>query len=189
MDSEANNYNGRLMVPARFVSEAFGYSVYYEGTRGILFVKSKDYTLDSTKITSSNVQEARVAAISLPIQYSFKSNSLAESDQKLNYTYIFAANDATRYIYDNGSVSTVVEIKDNKANAVWQFSTNGIPGYDLYTTLGGQQPSYIAEILDDHFEHFQGRYKAYYKISNGSTKSFTYQPKNYGELIQPIPLQ
>lgn len=26
MDSEANNYNGRMMVPAKFVSEAFGYS-------------------------------------------------------------------------------------------------------------------------------------------------------------------
>lgn len=33
MDSEANNYNGRIMVPAKFVSEAFGYSVYYEKIR------------------------------------------------------------------------------------------------------------------------------------------------------------
>lgn len=188
MDSEANNYNGRMMVPARFVSEAFGYSVYYEGTRGILFVKSKDYTLDTTKLTSSNVQEARLVAISLPIQYSFKSNSLAESDKKINYTYSFAKNDATRYKYDNGSVTTVVEIKDNKANAVWQFSTNGIPGSDLYTTLGGQQPSYIAELLDDYFEYSAGKYKAYYTSSNGSIKSFTYQPKHYGELIQPIPV-
>ncbi|QUL54622.1 copper amine oxidase N-terminal domain-containing protein [Paenibacillus tritici] len=189
MDSEANNYNGRMMVPARFVSEAFGYSVYYEGTRGILFVTSKDYAVDSTKLTSSNIQEARIAAISLPIQYSFKSDRQAESDKNLNYTYIFAANDATRYIYENGSVSTVVEIKNNKANAVWQYSTGGIPGNDLYTTLGGKQPSYIAELHDDYFDNSGGKYKAYYTASDGSTKSFTYQPKNYGEIIQPIPLQ
>ncbi|MHA6532647.1 copper amine oxidase N-terminal domain-containing protein [Paenibacillus sp. BAC0078] len=189
MDSEANNYNGRLMVPARFVSEAFGYSVYYEGTRGILFVTSKDYKPDTAKLTSNNVQEARLAAISLPIQYSFKPNSIAESDKQLNFTYTFAANDATRYIYENKLVTTVVEIKNNTAYAVWQYSTNGIPGYDLYETLGGQQPSYMGELFDDYFDYSAGKYKALYTTSDGSVKSFTYQPENYGEIIQPIPVQ
>lgn len=115
------------MVAARFVSEAFGHSVYYEGTRGILFVTSKDYTVDSTKLTSSNIQEARIAAISLPIQYSFNSDRQAESDKNLTYTYIFAANDATRYIYENGAVSTVIEIKDNKTKAVYGEIIQPIP--------------------------------------------------------------
>ncbi|KAI7273298.1 hypothetical protein KC345_g7016 [Hortaea werneckii] len=148
MDSEAGNYNGRMMVPARFISEAFGYSVYYERTRGILFITSSDYVQDSAALLSGDldVAAARLAAISLPIQYAFTPDPVAESDQSRNYKYTFAANDATRYIYENGLVTTVVEIRNGSAHAVWQYATNGIPGYDLYTTLGGQQPEYMNDI-------------------------------------------
>lgn len=189
MDSEAGNYNGRMMVPVRFVSEAFGYSVYYERTRGILFVTSKDHVQDPAALPNSDIVAARQAAISLPIQYTFTPDPAAESDISRNYTYRFAANDATRYVYDNGQVSTVVEIKDGSAHAVWQFSTNGIPGYDLYTTLGGQQPEYMPEMSHDQFSYFGGGYRASYNTAaDGSYKSFTYQPRNYGEIIQPIPV-
>lgn len=187
MDDTAGNYNGRIMVPVRFVSEAFGYSVYYERTRGILFITSKDYVQDSAALLPGDLAAARLAAISLPIQYAFKPNSTAESDQQRNFTYMFAAHDATRYVYDNGLVSTVVEIKDGSAHAVWQYSTNGIPGYDLYTTLGGQQPEYMNEMSHDSFVFFGGGHRAYYKTADGSVISFPYLTRNYGELIQPIP--
>ncbi|MEK3674556.1 copper amine oxidase N-terminal domain-containing protein [Paenibacillus sp. FSL R10-2771] len=188
LDSEAGNYNGRMMVPARFVSEAFGYSVYYERTRSILFITSKDYVPDTAALLSSDLAAARLAAISLPIQYNFTPVPAAESGQSRNYTYRFAANDATRYVYENALVSTVVEIKDGAAHAVWQYGTNGIPGYDLYTTLGGQQPGYMAEMSHDHFRYFGGGYRASYQTAaDGSYQSFPYFTRNYGEIIQPIP--
>lgn len=187
MDSEAGNYNGRMMVPARFVSEAFGYSVYYERTRGILFISSKDYVQDTAALVSGDLAAARLAAISLPIQYSFTPDSVAESDQSRNYKYTFAAHDATRYTYENGLVTTVVEIKDGSAHAVWQYATNGIPGYDLYTTLGGQQPDYMNDMFHDYFTYFGGGHRSYYTTADGSVASFPYLTRNYGEIIQPIP--
>jgi hypothetical protein len=188
MDNSAGNYNGRIMVPARFVSEAFGYSVYYERTRGILFITSKDYVPDTAALLSSDLAAARLAAISLPIQYTFTPDREAESDKLRNYTYTFAANDATRYIYENGLISTVVEIKNASAHAVWQYGTNGIPGYDLYTTLGGQEPKYMNEMFHDHFSYFGGGYRASYQTAaDGSYQSFPYFTRNYGEIIQPIP--
>lgn len=187
MDSEAGNYNGRIMVPARFVSEAFGYGIYYERTRGILFITSKEYVPDPAKIASTKLHEARLAAISLPIHYSFTPDREAESDRNPNYTYTFAANDATRYTYGNGIVTTVVEIKEGVAEAVWQYNTNGIPGYDLYTTLGGQEPEYMQEMFNNYFSYFGGAYKALYKLADGSVQSFPYQAGNYGDIIQPIP--
>ncbi|WP_151733240.1 copper amine oxidase N-terminal domain-containing protein ['Paenibacillus yunnanensis' Narsing Rao et al. 2020] len=188
MDSEAGNYNGRMMVPARFVSEAFGYSVYYEATRGILFITSQDYIADPAKLNSGNVQEARRAAIALPIQYNFKAAPLAVSDKLLNYSYSFAAGDASRYVYDNGQVTTVVEITNGKAYAVWQYSTGGIPGYDLYTTLGGEQPAYMNDMFNDSFNYSRGKYKAYFKDAAGNVQSFAYTPAHYGEIIQASPV-
>ena len=186
MDSEVNNYNGRLMVPARFVSDAFGYMLYYEKTRGILFVSNKDYTPDLSALKSSNLLKARLTAISLPITYSFKPDKLAETDQSQYYSYAFISNDAARYIYSNGSITTVVEINNGVAKAVWQSVSVNIPGYDL-TTLGGERPDYMDEMIGDYFSYSKGEFIGYYRLSDGSTRTFKYQAKNYGEIIQPIP--
>jgi hypothetical protein len=186
MDSEANNYNGRMMVPAKFVSEAFGYSVYYEKTRGILFIQSEDFIPDLSAINSSDLKQARLAAISLPITYSFKPDVSAESDKSQYYTYTFASKDATRYSYSNGTITTVVEIKDGTANAIWQFSDVNIPGYDT-ATLGGIRPEYIFDMYNDSYNYNNGNYLSYYKLSDGTVKTFKYTGLNYGDIIETIP--
>ncbi|MCJ8015289.1 copper amine oxidase N-terminal domain-containing protein [Paenibacillus sp. KQZ6P-2] len=186
MDSEANNYNGRMMIPAKFVSEAFGYNVYYEKTRGILFIQSKNFAPDLNALNSSDLKQARLAAISLPITYSFKPDVGADSDKSQYYTYTFAASDATRYTYSNGTVTTVVEIKDGIAKAVWQFFEVNIPGYDT-TTLGGNRPEYISDMYNDSFNYNNGTYMGNYKLSDGTVKTFKYKGLNYGDIIQSIP--
>jgi len=186
MDSEANNYNGRMMVPAKFVSEAFGYSLYYEKTRGILFIQSKNFIPDLSAINSSDLKQARLVAISLPINYSFKPDVSAESDNSQYYTYTFASKETTRYTYSNGTVTTVVEINDGTAKAIWQFSDVNIPGYDT-TTLGGSRPEYISDIYNDSYNYNNGTYLGYYRLSDGTVKTFKYTGLNYGDIIQSIP--
>lgn len=186
MDSEANNYNGRMMVPAKFVSEAFGYHVNYEKTRGILFIQSKNFNPDANALNSSDLKQARLAAISLPINYSFKPDPKAESDESSYYTYTFASNDATRYTYSNGNVTTVVEIKNGIAKAVWQFIDADIPGYNTQT-LGGTEPDYILDMYNDSFSYNSGSYIGYYRLSNGTVKTFKYIGNNYGDIIHSIP--
>jgi hypothetical protein len=187
MDVPANNYQGRIMVPARFVSEAFDFNVLYEKTRGILFVQSKDYKPDLSKLVSSNLQEARLAAISLPITYSFTSAPLADTDKYLNYTYTFPAGDSSRYTYSNSMATTVIEVTGGVARAVWQFTSVGT--HSTNETLAGQSPAYIAEMFHDTFDFFDGKYKGYYLLSDGSTKSYTYTAPTYGDIIQSIPGQ
>ncbi|HWO55545.1 MAG TPA: copper amine oxidase N-terminal domain-containing protein [Paenibacillus cookii] len=186
MDSEANNYNGRMMVPAKFVSEAFGYHVNYERTRGILFIQSKNFTPDDNALNSSDLKQARLAAIALPINYSFKPDPKAESDKSPYYTYTFASNDATRYTYSNGNVTTVVEIKSGIAQAVWQFIDADIPGYNT-KTLGGTKPDYISDLFNDSFNYNNGSYIGYYRLSDGTVKTFKYKGNNYGDIIHSIP--
>ncbi|MEK5489717.1 copper amine oxidase N-terminal domain-containing protein [Paenibacillus sp. FSL R7-0297] len=186
MDSEANNYNGRLMVPAKFVSEAFGYSVHYEKIREIVFIQSGNFTRDPQAIHSADIQQARLAAISLPVMYSFKPGTSAQSDQSDYYLYSFASDDATRYIYSNGEITTVVEIKEGTATAVWQVSEADIPGYPA-TTFGGVKPVYISEMFKDSFSFSNGVYSGHHTLSDGTVQTFKYTGLNYVDLIRAIP--
>ncbi|WP_052087924.1 copper amine oxidase N-terminal domain-containing protein [Paenibacillus wynnii] len=184
MDSEANNYNGRMMVPARFVSEAFDYKVYYEKARGILFISSKDYSPSSKILEASTLKEARLAAISIPIMFSFKPDFGKEGDSSGGfYSYSFAANDASRYTYNDGYAITVVEINNGAANAVWQYYTVDIPGYGP-TTLGGERPDKMEEMFHDFFNYSDG---VFYRRTNGSTEIFKYTTQTYGDIIQFVP--
>ena len=172
MDSEANNYNGRIMIPAKFVSEAFGYSVYYEKIREIIFIQSQNFTPDAQAIHSADLKQARLAAISLPVRYSFKPGTSVQSDESQYYSYAFSLKDATRYAYSNGEITTVVEITGTAATAIWQASEADIPGYPA-TTFGGVQPAYISDLFQDSFSYDNGGYSGYHTLSDG-----TVQPLN-----------
>ncbi|WP_445321810.1 copper amine oxidase N-terminal domain-containing protein [Paenibacillus sp. FSL H8-0048] len=186
MDSEANNYNGRIMVPAKFVSEAFGYSVYYEKIREIIFIQSKNFTPDAQAIHSADLKQARLAAISLPVRYSFKPGTSAQSDHSQYYSYSFASKDATRYAYSNGEITTVVEITGTTATAIWQASEADIPGYPA-TTFGGVQPAYISDLFQDSFSYNNGVYSGYQRLSDGTVTTFKFSGLPYTDLIRAIP--
>lgn len=186
MDSEANNYNGRLMVPAKFISEAFGYSVYYEKIREIIFIQSKNFTPDAQVIHSADLKQARLAAVSLPVRYSFKPGTSVQSDRSQYFTYSFASKDATRYAYSNGEITTVVEITGTTATAIWQASEADIPGYPA-TTFGGVQPAYISDLFQDSFSYDNGVYSGYQRLSDDTVTTFKFSGLPYTDLIRAIP--
>lgn len=186
MDSEANNYNGRIMIPAKFVSEAFGYSVYYEKIREIIFIQSQNFTPAAQAIHSADLKQARLAAISLPVRYSFKPGTSVQSDQSQYYSYAFSLKDATRYAYSNGEITTVVEITGTAATAIWQASQADIPGYPA-TTFGGVQPAYISDLFQDSFSYNNGVYSGYHTLSDGTVTTFKFPGLSYTELLRAIP--
>ncbi|QUL55297.1 copper amine oxidase N-terminal domain-containing protein [Paenibacillus tritici] len=186
MDSEANNYNGRIMVPAKFVSEAFGYKVYYDKIREIVFIQSGNFTRDAQAVYSADLKQARLAAISLPILYSFQPGTSTQSDPSQYYTYSFASGDATRYTYSNGEIRTVVEITEGTATAVWQVSEADIPGYPA-TTFGGMKPEYISDLFKDSFSYNNGVYSSYHTLSDGTVQKLKYSGLNYVDIVRAIP--
>lgn len=180
---------GRILVPIRFVSENFGYKANYEKVRSILFIQDGNYRVDQESLQAEDLQAARQAAISLPIQFSFKSlSSLERPGANKDYGYVFPRGDASRYMYSNNVGHTVVEIKNGVAKAVWQFTEgNGLA--DIVSSAG-QKPSYnyvewVTDIM--MFNDENGNIKAVYKDEKGQQKDLTAKAKSYIDIIQPIP--
>ncbi|MEJ3717703.1 copper amine oxidase N-terminal domain-containing protein [Paenibacillus polymyxa] len=113
VDVPVQMIQGRILVPIRFVLENFGYKASYEKLRSILFIQDSNYKVDQENLQAEDLQEARQAAISLPVQFSFKSlSSLEKPGANKEYTYIFPRGDSSRYMYGNNVGNTVVEVKD-----------------------------------------------------------------------------
>ncbi|MDY8094014.1 copper amine oxidase N-terminal domain-containing protein [Paenibacillus polymyxa] len=180
---------GRILVPIRFVSENFGYKASYEKLRSILFIQDGNYKVDQENLQAEDLQAAREAAISLPIQFSFKSiSALEKPGANQGYFYAFPRGDSSRYMYFNNVGNTVVEIKDGVAKAVWQFTSGN--GMDDIVSSAGQRPSYnydgrVTDITMGNDR--DGNFKIIYKDDKGQQKDFTVKAESYKDVIQPIP--
>ncbi|WP_342446295.1 copper amine oxidase N-terminal domain-containing protein [Paenibacillus sp. FSL L8-0638] len=180
---------GRILVPIRFVSENFGYKASYEKLRSILFIQDGNYKVDQENLQAEDLQAAREAAISLPIQFSFKSiSALEKPGANQGYFYAFPRGDSSRYMYFNNVGNTVVEIKDGVAKAVWQFTSGN--GMDDIVSSAGQRPSYnyVGWVTDITMGNDRdGNFKIIYKDDKGQQKDFTVKAESYKDVIQPIP--
>ncbi|MBO3284431.1 copper amine oxidase N-terminal domain-containing protein [Paenibacillus sp. FSL M8-0228] len=180
---------GRILVPIRFVSENFGYKASYEKLRSILFIQDGNYKVDQENLQAEDLQTARQAAISLPVQSSFKSlSSLEKPSANKDYGYAFPRGDSSRYMYSNNVGHTVVEIKNGIAKAVWQFTEGN--GLDDIVSSAGQRPSYnyVGWVTDITMGNDRdGNFKIIYKDDKGQQKDFTVKAESYKDVIQPIP--
>ncbi|WP_420540143.1 copper amine oxidase N-terminal domain-containing protein [Paenibacillus polymyxa] len=189
IDVPVQMIQGRILVPIRFVSENFGYKASYEKLRSILFIQDSNYKVDQESLEAEDLQAARQAAISLPIQFSFKSlSSLEKPGANKEYNYIFPRGDSSRYMYGNNVGNTVVEVKDGVAKAVWQFTVS--TGLEDIASSAGKRPSYnyvewVTDIM--MFNDENGNIKAVYKDDKGQQKDFTLNAESYKDVIQPIP--
>ncbi|MMZ58326.1 hypothetical protein D1872_202990 [compost metagenome] len=180
---------GRILVPIRFISENFGYKASYEKLRSILFIQDGNYKVDQESLQAEDLQTARQAAISLPVQFSFKSlSSLEKPSANKDYGYAFPRGDSSRYMYSNNVGHTVVEIKNGIAKAVWQFTEGN--GLDDIVSSAGQRPSYnyVGWVTDITMGNDRdGNFKIIYKDDKGQQKDFTVKAESYKDVIQPIP--
>ncbi|RPE01138.1 copper amine oxidase N-terminal domain-containing protein [Paenibacillus polymyxa] len=180
---------GRILVPIRFISENFGCKASYEKLRSILFIQDGNYKVDQESLKAEDLQAARQAAISLPIQFSYKSlSSLEKPGANKEYNYVFPRGDSSRYMYGNNVGNTVVEVKDGVAKAVWQFTVS--TGLEDIATSAGKRPSYnyvtwVTDIM--MFKDENGNIKTVYKDEKGQEKDFTVKSQSYTDIVQPIP--
>ncbi len=118
MEVPAQNREGRILVPLRFVSESLGYDIYFEPIRQFVFIHAKDYSFDSSILEQEDLQAARKAAIALPIKADFK--TLGTSDGHRLHSYTFPIGRADVYYLLDG-MFTFVEIKKGQALAIGQL--------------------------------------------------------------------
>lgn len=118
MNMPAQNKNGRVLVPLRFITESLGYTVQFESIRKFVFVNSKDYSFDPKLLYQEDLQAARKAAIALPIHADFK--TLGTLDGYRLHQYSFPVGRADTYYFNDG-IFTFVQIIDGKAIAIGQL--------------------------------------------------------------------
>ncbi len=146
LDVPAQMKQERVYLPIRFVTEAFDSNVQFEAIRKIVFVTSKSFSV-STELASKDLQKARQAAISLPIQASFKLLHVKETDFMVE-SYMFLAGKADEYIYEDGYTSTIVHIQNGKAIAIGQYTNKG--GTGSFDQVAGD----LKDTLSPAFQHF-----------------------------------
>ncbi|GGD78779.1 copper amine oxidase N-terminal domain-containing protein [Paenibacillus nasutitermitis] len=190
MDQAAKNQDGRVLVPIRFVSEALGYHVEYETLRQMVFVNSDSYKFDQKQITQEDLQAARKAAISLPIQFDFK----PLDSSGVHHNYSFPVGRADVYMLLDSRNTTLVNIKDGKATAVGQFAVS-----DRSHTSGDIPPNFIFD-TDPLFEAYHnsnvlfienrdGTARAIHKDENGKSVELKTNIHVYSDIIQKLPNQ
>lgn len=191
MDMPAQNKNGRILVPLRFITESLGYKVQFESIRKFVFVNSKDYSFDSKLLYQDDLQAARQAAIALPINADFK--TLGTLDGYRLHQYSFPVGRADTYYFNDG-IFTFVQIIDGKAIAIGQlFRERRVPSQ----AAGNVSPEMSLDtdpVMEPYnhgnvifFDNDDGTARAGYTDDNKKRVDIDTKMNIYSDIIQKLP--
>ncbi|SDS59555.1 Copper amine oxidase N-terminal domain-containing protein [Paenibacillaceae bacterium GAS479] len=193
LESPPQNIDGRVLVPMRFISESLGYQVNYEIIRKIVFVQSDDYQFDANLLNQENLDLARKAALSLPLNANFK--PLAFPTLKY-HQYRFPIRKADSYMFSDGYTSSIVEIKGGKATVTGQFVMGARSEFSHKSgNISGNDTSdpvlkpflYNVAVFGISLKD-SSQTDTYFIHSDNSQDQFNSMPMNiYSDIIQKIP--
>lgn len=191
LDVPAQMRHGRVYVPVRFVTEAFGSKVQLETIRQILFVTSENNSNVKANEGGSDLKSQRQTAISLPIQTNFKPINLPNKPYS-GESYSFAEGKTDGYLYSDNYTATIVKIQDGKAIAVGQYVFGALADFaqvagDIKDNTDPILRSYGADATGFKWSE-NGEVTGYYTDANGDRtilKGPT--PKNYADIILSVP--
>lgn len=184
MEIPAQNKDGRVLVPIRFITESLGYTVQFESIRKFVFVNSKDYKSDPNLINQNDLQAARKAAIALPIVSNF--NTLGTLKGYRLHQYSFPVGKADTYFINDG-IFTFVQIKDGKAIAIGQLLESD------HSQVAGNVKPFMNMDTDPIMEPYQNGNVIFYENGDGTAgagyKDGRIKTKInvYSDVIQKLP--
>lgn len=114
--------NNRVMVPVRFISEAFGAHVMWNSKDRMVIIRSADQ-INTYKALyqGEDLVKARKIAVDLP---SSDKNTLSGTDEQINYAFDFPEGEALRYYYYEGNLVSYYEIQNDVKHLVWEGVLN-----------------------------------------------------------------
>ncbi|MCP3809537.1 copper amine oxidase N-terminal domain-containing protein [Paenibacillus sp. SEL1] len=135
LDVPAQLSNNRVVVPLRFISEAFKAEVKWKADKNTVIIRSADQVEKYKKFyQSTDLVAARKIAVNLP---SKDENTLNNTEEGVYYQYIFPEGEVLRYYSVVGNLLTYYEIKDDVKHLVWE----GVEGdSEKYTKEKGKRP-------------------------------------------------
>ncbi|MFB5269626.1 copper amine oxidase N-terminal domain-containing protein [Paenibacillus enshidis] len=128
--------NNRVLVPLRFISEAFDSQVFWNKDENSVVIRSSDKIADyKTLYESKDLVQARKIAVDLPTS---DTNTLTETGEAVTYAYHFPEGEALRYYFYQGSLVSYYEIKNDVKHLVWEavLSEDG-----SYVKENGKRPT------------------------------------------------
>lgn len=118
LDVPAQLNKNRVVVPLRFISEAFKAEVEWKADKNTVIIRSADQVETYKKLyQGTDLVAARKIAVNLP---SKDENTLNNTEEGVYYQYIFPEGEALRYYYVVGNLYTYYEIKDDVKHLVWE---------------------------------------------------------------------
>ncbi|MBU5441508.1 copper amine oxidase N-terminal domain-containing protein [Paenibacillus sp. MSJ-34] len=191
MDMPAQNQNGRVLVPIRFISESLGYDVQFESIRKFVFINSKDYSFDPNLLQQDDLQAARKAAIALPINTDFE--TLGTLNGYRLHSYSFPVGRADTYFMNDG-IFTFVQIKDGKAYAIGQLYQERREPRRVAGNVSPEMSLDTDPIMDPYrhgnvifFEHDDGTAEAGYSDEKNKGVRIQTNINVYSDIIQKLP--
>ncbi|WP_031463697.1 copper amine oxidase N-terminal domain-containing protein [Paenibacillus polymyxa] len=118
LDVPAQLNKNRIVVPLRFISEAFKAQVEWKADKNTVIIRSADQVKKYKKLyQGADLVAARKIAVNLP---SKDENTLHNTEEGVYYQYIFPEGEALRYYSVVGNLLTYYEIKDDVKHLVWE---------------------------------------------------------------------
>jgi len=114
--------NNSLLVPMRFVAEAFGCDVAWNASTRTVYVARASSTQHS-QLQSSNLTEARIAALHLPIISTLPDIQGTENSAGSISLY-FPKNMSNAFFIEGDGVISYYRITDNSAQLQWQAAVS-----------------------------------------------------------------
>ncbi|MNW53546.1 hypothetical protein D3C74_311110 [compost metagenome] len=182
LDVPAQLNKNRVVVPLRFISEAFKAEVEWKADKNMVIIRSADQVEKYKKLyQGTDLVAARKIAVDLP---SNDENTLDNTEEGVYYQFVFPEGEALRYYYIVGNLLTYYEIKDDVKHLVWE-GVEKAP--EKYTKEKGKRPP----VDKTEYYFLQERVDSsvtYGKV--GSGKSVTQRLANVTgihDIIVPIP--
>ncbi|MEE4580587.1 copper amine oxidase N-terminal domain-containing protein [Paenibacillus polymyxa] len=135
LDVPAQLNKNHVVVPLRFISEAFKAEVEWKADKNMVIIRSADQVEKYKKLyQGTDLVAARKIAVDLP---SNDENTLDNTEEGVYYQFVFPEGEALRYYYIVGNLLTYYEIKDDVKHLVWE-GVEKAPG--KYTKEKGKRP-------------------------------------------------
>lgn len=119
--------NNRVLVPVRFISEAFGAEVIWNSADRIVMIRSAEQSPNYKALyQGADLVKARQIAVDLPSADQPIYNS---TDEEITYAYHFPEGEALRYYDYEGNHVSYYEIANDVKSLVWEAVVDEKGGY------------------------------------------------------------
>ncbi|WP_051051523.1 copper amine oxidase N-terminal domain-containing protein [Paenibacillus sonchi] len=180
---------GRVMVPLRFIAESTGAYVLWNPKQRIVFVAKSSEELKK-QFASSNLAEARTAALKFPVVSSLKALDITPSEVGGNQGYYFPEGKADQFFLTGGNSISYYEVVGNHSEEKWTATFDSVKASSglfflplKITNQDGELPKITSRVVFFEFMGHVGQAKYGFVEPNGEVKTLGTKEMNLNQFF------